>query len=382
MNPHNMYVVQLLIVGLGILALVWRLNFVFRLQVLGWVLLNFVISLRYGQTGQLEFYSNDQRHFVNVVETLISGSFTTEVEWWVSSVRIPFTIPATVIALTGVNPALALKLTSLIFLLGTTHLVLGYGRTTQRTSTFMIVYLTALGVIGVFFSSLAQRETSLMFFTTLIFVKQIPQAQATGFVMLILLRPHLAVAIAVGSLCLWVSKSLRRDVNWTPFRAALTITSGSLIGYVLFSVGLQLREGIPGYFGHNFGIRPVTRIFANYFGLQFLASPESTIELSIFDLFLARILLSETIIIPLFFTILVVVSRRASHQSQWILWSFSIYVGLVTNTDFNSFRQNLPLMPTMGLGLLQMMSGLNDRNHIQNHSDCASKRQIDSSSAR
>jgi hypothetical protein len=352
-----MYVVQLLIVGLGVFALVWRLNFVFRLQVLGWVLLNFIIFLRYGQTGQLEFYSNDQRHFVNVVETLISGSFTTEVEWWASSVRIPFTIPATVIALTGVNPALALKLISLIFLLGTTHLVLSYRGTTQRTSTFMIVYLTALGVIGVFFSSLAQRETSLMFFTTLIFVKQIPQAQATGFGMIILLRPHLAVAIAVGSLCLWVSKSLRRDVNWTPFRAALTITSGSLIGYVLFGVGLQLRDGIPGYFGHNFGIRPVTRIFSNYFGLQFLASPESTIELSIFDLFLARILLSETIIIPLFFTILVVVSRRASHQSQWILWSFSIYVGLVTNTDFNSFRQNLPLMPTMGLGLLQMMSG-------------------------
>lgn len=350
-----MYVVQLLVVGLGILALVWRMNFVFRLQVLGWVLLNFVIFLRYGQSGQLEFYSNDQRHFVNVVETLVSGNFTREFEWWTSSVRIPFTVPATVFALTGINPALALKLTSLLFLLGTTHLVLGHTRATQRTDAFMIVYLTALGIIGVFFSSLAQRDTSLMYFTTLILVRHFSLAQAIAFGMLILLRPHLAAAIAIGLLCLAISELRRSAKGWSPFRAVLTIAMGSLVGYFLFSLGMYIQVGAAGYFGHSFGIRPVTRIFANYFGLQFLASPESTIELSIVDLLLARTLLSETILIPLLFTILVVVSRQASHQSRWILWSFSIYVGLVTNTDFNSFRQNLPLMPIMGLSALQML---------------------------
>jgi len=37
-----------------------------------------------------------------------------------------------------------------------------------------------------------------------------------------------------------------------------------------------------------------------------------------------------------------------------ITTSFSIYVGLVTNTDFNSFRQNIPFMPVMGLVILAM----------------------------
>jgi len=34
---------------------------------------------------------------------------------------------------------------------------------------------------------------------------------------------------------------------------------------------------------------------------------------------------------------------------QSVMWSFGIYVGIVANTDFNSFRQNVRFMPAMGL---------------------------------
>ena len=34
------------------------------------------------------------------------------------------------------------------------------------------------------------------------------------------------------------------------------------------------------------------------------------------------------------------------------LASLAMYIGLVTNTDFNSFRQNIPFMAVMGIVIL------------------------------
>jgi hypothetical protein len=116
------------------------------------------------------------------------------------------------------------------------------------------------------------------------------------------------------------------------------------------------------YFGHSFGVRPVTRILANFIGLQFLASSAASIEFSVAQLLMARIPLSETIVIPTLFTALTVVGRHITRRSKWILWSFSIYVGLVTNTDFNSFRQNLPFMPIMGLCIVGKFQALRQSN--------------------
>ena len=72
-------------------------------------------------------------------------------------------------------------------------------------------------------------------------------------------------------------------------------------------------------------------------------------EFSTTSLLLLRVLLSETIVIPILFTISVLLARRQSLLMQSVMWSFGIYVGIVTNTDFNSFRQNIPFMPAMGL---------------------------------
>jgi hypothetical protein len=113
-------------------------------------------------------------------------------------------------------------------------------------------------------------------------------------------------------------------------------------------MGFQFQTGISGVFGHQFGLRPVLRIASNYVGLQFLTAYETTIEFTLVQLLLGRLLFSETILIPLAFTLLVLTSRDASPVMRWTLWSFAIYVGLVTNTDFNSLRQNVPLMPVMG----------------------------------
>ncbi|MFZ9772053.1 MAG: hypothetical protein ACO3D1_07800, partial [Ilumatobacteraceae bacterium] len=91
---------------------------------------------------------------------------------------------------------------------------------------------------------------------------------------------------------------------------------------------------------------------SNFVGLQFLTVRESTVEFSITSLLLLRLLLSETLLIPVFFTVTVLMNRRHALLMQSVMWSFGIYVGIVTNTDFNSFRQNIPFMPVMGLVVL------------------------------
>jgi hypothetical protein len=359
-NDLNLYVLQLLLVAAGVSALVWRTNIVCRLQVCGWILLNYVIALRYGLIGQLEFYSNDQLHFVNVVETLLAGTVSADVDWWISSARVPFTIPAFILASAGIDVALALKTTSLLFLLGTTHLIVRHARIQSLSGFALLSFMTGLAFSGSFFSSLAQRETSMMFFAVLLFVGKSPAVRGASLLMLLLLRPHLAVAIAIGWICAVLSQRDFRKRSWSPGRAVTAIASGAVIGYVLFGVGFQYQTGISGIFGHQFGIRPVLRIASNFMGLQFLTAYDTTIELSVSQLLLGRLIFAETILIPVAFTLHVLTSRGTSQLTRWTLWSFAIYVGLVTNTDFNSFRQNIPLIPVMGLCVMEVLKHKTD----------------------
>jgi len=146
----------------------------------------------------------------------------------------------------------------------------------------------------------------------------------------------------------------KTESSWHPVIAFSSLVSGTFLGSLLFAIGVNLRDGIQLSLSQSFGIQPTVRIASNFVGLQFLAAPDGTVALSIADLLLARLLLTETIVIPLLFTFVVLTSRGVDRYSQLALWSFSIYVGLATKTDNNSFRQNLPLMPIMGLTVLQM----------------------------
>jgi hydrogenase/urease accessory protein HupE len=102
--------------------------------------------------------------------------------------------------------------------------------------------------------------------------------------------------------------------------------------------------------GHRWGIQPVVQVLSNLVGLQFLAVDEETRALSVLDLVTSRLALSETIVIPLTFTLGAIVAfRTPTRRHVAVLVAFGFYVGLVTLTDFNSFRQNIPFMPTFGM---------------------------------
>jgi hypothetical protein len=132
------------------------------------------------------------------------------------------------------------------------------------------------------------------------------------------------------------------------------VVLGVLSGYLLFSLGTAgSATGIWQLYGHQWGIPIAYRIASNFFGLQFLTAQSETLEFSLQSLLLVRALLAETVVIPTVFTILHLTRpHHVGAQSRLVLLAFSIYVGLVTNTDFNSFRQNIPFMTAMGLVIL------------------------------
>lgn len=350
----SLYVIQLVVIS-ALLFVVFRdAHRVMRLQLLAWLVLTTLICIRYGLVEQANFYSNDQRYHVSVVEAIVFDGVPLDVDWWLSASRIPYTMPAAILVLTGIGPILALKTVSLIYLLLTTRLLLTKFQELNLRGSLGAVYIMALGGIGVFFSSLALRETSMMFFAAVVFTNSSLSSRLMALTMLTLLRPHLAAAILIGYLMVFVLRRLKeRGDTWSPIHAVYVMIFGPIIGYVLFSIGFQYQTGVANIFGHSFGLRPVARIASNFVGLQFLTSYAESLEFSLPNLILARLIFSETIFIPLLLTTVALSTRRLDQLGQWTLWSFAIYVGLVTNTEFNSFRQNVPLMPIMGFVVFQ-----------------------------
>lgn len=348
---ESLYLVQVVVLGAVTLWFV-RKQWVMQLQVLGWMFLTTVIALRYGLFEQRNFYSNDQGYHADLVREILATGLTLDLDWWLSAARIPYVFPATVIAAIGVEPLLALKLVSLLALLATTSLIQRVVLTTSTRDVAITSYLSATALIGVFFAALGLRDTTMMLFVLWFFTSSSTAVKVSTLIGLGLLRPHLAAAVLIGSLVGLALHKLRRDSTATPLTNFAYLAAAPILGYYVYSLGLQFRDGITGVFGHTWGISPVLRIASNYVGLQFLTVRESTVEFSITSLLLLRLLLSETIIIPLLFTVAVLVTRRHSLLMQSVMWSFGIYVGIVTNTDFNSFRQNIPFMPVMGLVVL------------------------------
>ena len=348
---HSLYLVQVAILGV---VMLWftRRKWVMQLQILGWMSLTTVIALRYGLLEQQNFYSNDQRYHADLVREILATGLTLDLDWWLSAARIPYVFPATVIAAIGIEPLLALKFVSLLALLATTSLIQRLIPTTSIREVAFAAFFSATALIGVFFASLGLRDTTMMLFVLWFFISPSTAVKVSALVGLGLLRPHLAAAVLIGSLVSLALHKLRRDWTATPLTNFASLTAAPILGYYVYSSGLQFQSGMGSVFGHTWGISPVLRIASNFVGLQFLTVRESTVEFSITSLLLLRLLLSETLLIPVFFTVTVLMNRRHALLMQSVMWSFGIYVGIVTNTDFNSFRQNIPFMPVMGLVVL------------------------------
>jgi hypothetical protein len=258
------------------------------------------------------------------------------------------------LALIGINEVLALKTVSLVSLLALSHSLITRTSSQTLSKQIQVVFLTGCGLIGSFYSVLALRETMMMFFVYRFATARSVAIRLLTLPMIYLLRPHLAAVLALAELLVWIWQWMTENRQLGAFGAPILTVMGVVVGDYLYSWAFQRRtlSETPPFW--DWGIAEITQIASNFVGLQFLTNDESKLRLSVSELLLLRLVLSETVLIPTGMIVLTLFfGHRLRKRHQFTLLAFSLYVSIVTNTDFNSFRQNIPLMPLMGMVILE-----------------------------
>jgi hypothetical protein len=282
--------------------------------------------------------------------------------WWLSVSKFPYPLSSLPLAVAGIHPELALKTVSLICLLALSRDVISRFAATSFKNQVIAVYLTGCGVIGTFFSLLALRETMMMYFVYRYATDKSIVGRLISIFIVFLLRSHLAAALIIAELALagwnWFMKNRRIGYAELP----VLLIGGVTLGYTIFNLQFSNMQGLDAIgrlrtpFNGDLGIAGTTQIASNFVGLQFLTQHESFVRLSISELLWLRLIFSDTVIVPLGFAIAcVLTAHRMSERHKFTLLAFTIYVSIVTNTDFNSFRQNIPFVPLLGVMILDLL---------------------------
>lgn len=363
---ETMYILQVVLISSLASWFMRHDALVVRLQVATWTLGVAAIAWRFGLAGQLLFYSNDQRYYSDLVQSFSIEGIPWNLDVWLRS-KAPYTIPALPLALVGIHPTLALKTVSLFCLLLLTRSVLDSSRSTTKHQ-IITLWLTACGSIGTFFSLLALRETMMMLFVYRFATSQSLATRGASLVALYLLRPHLAAAVFVADVVMTAWCVVRGRLNLGASESPSLIAVGVILGTTLYSWGTFGSSNLRTPFNGDWGISQAIRIASNFVGLQFLTVREETVEFSIASLLLLRLVLSETIVIPVAFTIICLFfSHRLNDRARFTLLAFTIHSSVAIGTDFNSFRQNIPFMPLIGLVVLTVFRSRNETSLPTTH---------------
>ena len=130
----------------------------------------------------------------------------------------------------------------------------------------------------------------------------------------------------------------------------LTYTFGS----IMFFVGATIKDKIPLRMASDlFNQAKFIRLTANFFGLQFLTllnAEDSVVDASVSSLLLARVVFFDTFLtLLLFLIVLFSFSPKWGQLRLSVFFTFVFFYGLVSQTDWNSSRQNIPFFVMMGL---------------------------------
>jgi len=312
-----------------------------------WVVAVIVIYARY-KTDQIYFYSNDQEYHLLLMRYYIPveglGFGFKELTNW----RYPVILPAYFLSKVGFDPILANKFIHFLYLIATYKSGQRFLAQHKIRPQWWHVALFC-GPLLIFMSALALRDLAIAFFVMSFFLERNPAYRVLGLIGTLLLRPHLAVAVVVGSLISFLFKNLKIKY-FIPGIALFTVLTYTFGSYMYF-VGATVKEKIP--------LRAPTEIFtqfkftrfaANFFGLQFLTLDDTVVAASVPVLFLSRLVFFDTLLTPLIFLIVLFMPLAKWNQLRTsVFFTFVFFYGLVSQTDWNSSRQNMPFFVMMGL---------------------------------
>jgi hypothetical protein len=313
-----------------------------------WLVGVIAIYARYGE-DQVLFYSNDQLFHRDVIEyyLTVEGIQIREI----ISLRYLLTVPVYFVSLLGFNSMLIIKFLQL------SALLLVYKRSQQFLSEhslqirFWQLPLIA-GPILIFMSLLSLRDVMLAYFALLFVSSSDRNSRIIGLGGAFLLRPHLGVALAIGFILSSFYSQCKPKFQSIALSAVALFSYG--IGTIAYWIGAVIQKGVSFDTPRTvFSQFKFSQLAANFFGLQFLAlnDPDKAIvDASTFALLLSRLVFFDTLLIPVLF--LIAIFRHPeflTKQKVLTFHAFMFFYGVVSQTSFNSTRQNIPFLACMGL---------------------------------
>ena len=313
-----------------------------------WLIGVIAIYAYYGE-NQVLFYSNDQLFHQEIIEyyLTVEGIQVREI----ISLRYLLTVPVYFISLIGFNAMLIIKFLQL------SALLLVYNRSKKFLSThFLVMRFWQLplvaGPIMIFMSLLALRDMMLAYFALLFVTSGDRNSRILGLSGAFLLRTHLGAALAIGMILSSLYSRWRPKFQSIVFSGVALFSYG--IGTISYWIGAVIQKGVSFDTPRTvFSQFKFSQLAANFFGLQFLAlnDPDSRIvDASTLALLLSRLVFFDTLLIPILF--LIAMFRHPeflSKQKVLTLYAFMFFYGVVSQTSFNSTRQNIPFLACMGV---------------------------------
>ncbi len=313
-----------------------------------WLIGVIAIYARYRE-GQVLFYSNDQDFHKLIIDYYIPVEGIHLNAFF--GLRYILTIPVYLVAKLGFDAMLLLKFIQLVFLLllyRQAKIYLARGAVVLR-----FWHITCIaGPITVFMSLLSLRDLILAYLAVAFVFNESIRLRIAVLALTLCLRPHLAVALAFGLLA---AEIFIRAKNTKPLFYLLAFSMISYVfGCLVFPIGafIQHHSAFEGP-SSVFSQLKFSRLVINFVGLQFLALNDENgliVARSTFSLLLSRIVFFDTILIPILFLKSAV--SRISFQTKekvLVLMSFLFFYGVVSQTTWNSTRQNIPFLACMGV---------------------------------
>ena len=312
-----------------------------------WTVSVILIYAKYGMT-QTTLYSNDQDVHLGILNYYLPQEGVIFRFEEIISHRYLVSLPVFYLSKLGLNGILLFKFQQLIYLI----LIYRYGRRFLERNSVRVQWWHILffcGPIMIFMSTLALRDLAIGFFALLLVLEPKPITKISGLIGTFLLRPHLAVALLIGYIVSQIYAYVRPKFYLVSiFFLTIAIYWIGTFSYFLGSsiqIGTPIRNPINVFTQYKF-----TRMAANMLGIQFLTLDESVVDASTLTLLLSRLIFIDTWLIPaLFLVLLLQQSKSFTHLRIQIYFAFIFFYGLTSQTTWNSSRQNIPFLISMGL---------------------------------
>ncbi|MFZ9513214.1 MAG: hypothetical protein ACO28U_06610 [Ilumatobacteraceae bacterium] len=357
------YSCQALLLGLALL-LIARQNGKFSnysiLYVFVWTVSVIAIRLKYG-VDQVNFYSSDQQTQLEMYERLLINGLLLSPQQFVAD-RYLIIVPVRIFDIFGIEPILATKFLQAVCLLLLYRVCVKFLENNNlRVRLYHAIFFA--GPLFIFLSTLGLRDLEIALATTYFFLGQNTYLKQFSLLVLLPLRPHLAVSLAFG----WLFIKIFKKFNFRRIYVALIVVTffAFTVGGYGFIIGRNIRDGNAIVAPQIFDQDPWWRFFSNLVGLQFLAFDDRTVNLSVVNLLSLRLIFIDSFLIPICFVITLLSQKLEFTLNRiQVFLSFTFFLGLAAQTDFNSTRQNLPFLSTMGvLALLGLVKRDESRTH-------------------